>query len=142
MDYASLIGIPLFFCVALYVLLRNAQPEETPEIGVKGGEAGSAEPLQMTIGLSDGNRLFAVRYASGPVVNSLHVSTDVASIRLLYPEAERLAHFPVDAHVVVSEPLVGLPGVWREVPAGTALVVDRNTGERLDEQPFRPEPPR
>jgi glutamine amidotransferase len=44
----------------------------------------------MTIGLSDGARLFAVRYASGPVVNSLHVSTDVASIRLLYPEAERL----------------------------------------------------
>jgi predicted glutamine amidotransferase len=111
-------------------------------VEARGRDAGSAEPLQMTIGLTDGNRLFAVRYASGPVVNSLHVSTDVASIRLLYPEAERLAHFPDDAHVVVSEPLVGLPGVWREVPAGTALVVDRNTGERLDEQPFRPEPQR
>ena len=35
-----------------------------------------AEPLQMTIGLSDGERLYAARYASGPVVNTLFVSED------------------------------------------------------------------
>jgi hypothetical protein len=33
--------------------------------------AGVAEPLQMTVGVTDGERLCAVRYASGPEVNTL-----------------------------------------------------------------------
>src|SRR4030095_9946224 len=45
--------------------------------------AGIDEPLQMTVGLTDGSTLYAARYASGPVVNSLFVSEDVASVRLL-----------------------------------------------------------
>jgi predicted glutamine amidotransferase len=101
------------------------------------GRAGVADPLQMTIGLSDGRRLYAVRYASGEVVNTLSVSEDVASLRALYPEAERFAHFSDNARVVVSEPLISLPGVWREVPPGSALVID----DRLHEEIFAPEQP-
>lgn len=92
------------------------------------------QPLQMTVGVTDGEQLYAARYASGPVVNSLFVSEDAASVRLLYPENERLAHYSDDARVVVSEPLVGLPGLWREVPPGTALTLGREVSER----PFRP----
>jgi len=102
-----------------------------------GAAAGVAEPLQMTVGLTDGTTLYAVRYASGPVVNSLYVSEDVESLRSLYPSSERFAHFSDDARVVVSEPLVDLPGLWREVPPGTALVV----GTGLEERPFRPRAP-
>jgi glutamine amidotransferase len=43
-------------------------------------------------------------------------------------------HFAGDARVVVSEPLTHLPGLWREVPAGTALVV----GKHIEEQAFQP----
>ena len=75
--------------------------------------------------------------ASGPVVNSLHVSESVESLRSLYPSSERFAHFSDDARVVVSEPLVHLPGVWREVAPGTALTV----GATVQEQPFRPRLP-
>jgi glutamine amidotransferase len=97
--------------------------------------AGVQEPaLQMTVGVSDGMRLYAARYASGPEVNTLFVSEDAASVRMLYPDNERLAHFRDDARVVVSEPLTDLPGLWREVPAGTALVI----GEEIEEQTFRP----
>jgi glutamine amidotransferase len=39
------------------------------------------------------------------------------------------------ARVVVSEPLVELPGLWREVPAATALAVHQTVEERV----FRPE---
>jgi hypothetical protein len=39
--------------------------------------AGVTDPaLQMTIGVSDGNRLYAVRHASGAEVNTLFVSED------------------------------------------------------------------
>ena len=78
-----------------------------------------AEPLQMTLGVSDGERLYAVRYASGPEVNSLYVSNDAADVRLLYPENERFKHLSDECRAVVSEPLGDLPGVWREVPPST-----------------------
>ena len=97
--------------------------------------AGVNEPaLQMTVGVSDGARLYAARYASGPEVNTLFVSEDPESVRMLYPNGERLAHFGDDARVVVSEPLTQLPGVWREVPPGTALII----GEDIEERPFQP----
>lgn len=97
--------------------------------------AGVGEPaLQMTVGVSDGVRLYAVRYASGPEVNTLFVSEDLQSVRMLYPDNEPLVHFGSDARVVVSEPLTHLPGLWREVPAGTALIVGKN----IEEQTFQP----
>jgi predicted glutamine amidotransferase len=103
-----------------------------------GIEAGIAEPLQMTIGLTDGEKLYAARYASGPVVNTLFISEDVESLRSLYPASERLAHFSAEARVVVSEPLVELPGMWREVSTSTAFVVHTTA----QEQAFIPQPPR
>jgi glutamine amidotransferase len=103
-----------------------------------GAEAGIAEPLQMTVGVTDGERLWAARYASGPVVNTLFHSADVDSIRELYPENERFAHFGADSRVVVSEPLAPLPGLWHEIPAGSALVVGKGPGEQV---PFRPRSP-
>jgi predicted glutamine amidotransferase len=95
------------------------------------------EPVQMTVGLTDGSTLYAARYASGPVVNSLFVSENVESLRALHPSSERFAHFSDDARVVVSEPLVDLPGVWREIPAGAALVV----GDTVQERPVTPRSP-
>ena len=70
-------------------------------------------------------------------MNSLFVTEDAPSVRLLYPERERLAHFSDDTRVVVSEPLVDLPGLWREVPPGRALVV----GKTVEERPFVPTRP-
>ena len=102
-----------------------------------GAAAGISDPLQMTIGLTDGERLYAAHYASGPVVNTLFVSEDAESVRSLYPERERLSHFSDDARVVVSEPLLDLPGLWREVPESSALVVHK----ALEQQPFTPRQP-
>ena len=39
----------------------------------------------MTIDVSDGERLYAVRYASGPEANSLFVTADASGVRALYP---------------------------------------------------------
>jgi glutamine amidotransferase len=88
-----------------------------------GRRHGVAEPLQMTVGLTDGVRVYAARYASGPVVNSLFVSEDATAVRALYPDDERFRGLGPEARVVVSEPLGDLPGVWREVPAGSAVIV-------------------
>jgi predicted glutamine amidotransferase len=103
-----------------------------------GRRAGVEYPLQMTVGLSDGERVYAARYASRPPVNTLFVSTSVQDIRLLMPAEERFKHFSDEARVVVSEPLIDLPGLWHEIPPSTALIVQ--DGPDLD-MPFRPSPP-
>jgi predicted glutamine amidotransferase len=103
-----------------------------------GRAAGSEHPLQMTLGVADGERLYAVRHASGPVVNTLFVSAEVDSLRRLYPADERWQHFSEDSRAVVSEPLADLPGLWHEVPPSTALVLQKGPDV---EQPFRPRPP-
>ncbi len=67
-------------------------------------------------------------------MNTLFVSEDLQAVRMLYPHDERLLHFGDHARVVVSEPLTDLPGVWREVPAGTALII----GNDIEERAFQP----
>jgi predicted glutamine amidotransferase len=97
-----------------------------------GRRHGVDEPLQMTVGVSDGERLYAVRYASGQVVaNSLYVSNDAADVRLLYPENERLQRLSDEARAIVSEPLADLPGLWSEVPPSSALIVQPGADEQV-----------
>jgi glutamine amidotransferase len=71
-------------------------------------------------------------------VNTLYVSEEVDALRELYPADERWRHFGADSRAVVSEPLDDLPGRWHEVPAGTALTVQKGPDV---ERPFRPTPP-
>ncbi len=103
-----------------------------------GRRRGIEEPLQMTVAASDGERLYAARYASGPVVNSLFVTADASAVRALYPDDERFRQFSDEARAVVSEPLGDLPGLWNEIPAGTAIVVQPGEDARV---PFRPRAP-
>ena len=103
-----------------------------------GHRADVAEPLQMTVGLSDGERVYAARYASGAEANTLFVSSSAQDLRLLLPAEERFRHFSDEARVVVSEPLIDLPGLWHEIPASTALIVQ--DGPDLD-LPFTPRSP-
>jgi predicted glutamine amidotransferase len=103
-----------------------------------GRRRGIEEPLQMTVAASDGERLYAARYASGPVVNSLFVTADASAVRALYPDDARFQRFSDEARAVVSEPLGDLPGLWNEVPAGTAIVVQPGEDARV---PFTPRTP-
>lgn len=103
-----------------------------------GRRKGVVHPLQMTVAVSDGERLCAARYASGPVVNSLYVTADASAVRELHPEDSRFHGFSDDARAIVSEPLVDLPGLWQEVPPGTSLVVQPGEVARY---PFTPRSP-
>ena len=96
---------------------------------------GVADPVQATFGVTDGNRLWAVRYASAGRPRTLFASADVSAIQRLYPENERLQRLRDEDRIVLSEPLVDLPGLWDEVPESSALIVQPGPDER---RPFRP----
>lgn len=90
-------------------------------------------PVQGTFAVSDGTTLWAFRYSSVGRSRSLYHSTDIETLRQMYPEAERLRAFGRRAHVIVSEPLNDLPGVFQEVPESTVSILD-DTGYR--HEPF------
>src|SRR3954462_848358 len=96
---------------------------------------GIPDPVQATSGISDGNRLWGVRYASKGRPRSLFASSDASSIRRLYPDNERFQRLRDEDRIVLSEPLVDLPGLWDEIPESTAIVVQPGPDER---RPFRP----
>ena len=98
---------------------------------------GVDDPVQGSFGVSDGESLWAVRYASNGKPRSLFASADPDSIRSLHPENPTFQRLGRDDRVIVSEPFSDLPGVWHEIPPSTAVTVRR--GGVLEEQPFRPE---
>jgi hypothetical protein len=84
---------------------------------------GRDEAVQASIGVSDGTRLWAVRYATAEPARTVFASADVASIQRLHPDNPRLRRMRQSDRLVVSEPFAELPGVWHEVPEATAVVV-------------------
>jgi predicted glutamine amidotransferase len=94
--------------------------------------------VQASFGVSDGERLWAVRYATRERPRSLFASADVASIKRLHPENPRFQEMAPDDRLIVSEPFSDLPGVWQEIPPSTAVTV---AGAELVERPFRPRAP-
>jgi predicted glutamine amidotransferase len=103
-----------------------------------GRRRGFEYPLQMTIGVCNGERVFAVRYASGQRVNTLYVSSSASDLKRLYPNVPEIQALSDEARAIVSEPLQALPGTWHEVPPGTALIIQPGDDEEL---PFRPRAP-
>jgi glutamine amidotransferase len=93
--------------------------------------------VQATFGATDGETLWAVRYATEGRPRTLFTSADPETVRHLYPDNPRFARLRPEDRLVVSEPFSDLPGVWQEVPEGTALVV---RGGHVEHRPFVPRP--
>ena len=92
-------------------------------------------PFQGTIAASDGERVWAFRYSSEGKSRSLFFSTDVRTLRALYPDNELLRDLGDESRLVVSEPLGDLPGAWNEVPEASYGVIQPGQDEM---HPFTP----
>jgi predicted glutamine amidotransferase len=99
---------------------------------------GIEQPVQMTLGFSDGARLWGVRYSTEGKSRSLFASADVSALRKLHPGNPRLQQMSDSDHAIVSEPPGDLPGAWLEVPEATTVVIDGGAREQV---PFRPSRP-
>jgi glutamine amidotransferase len=103
-----------------------------------GRQHGVEYPFQGTIATTDGERVWAFRYSSEGMSRSLFFSTDVRTLRAMYPENELLRELSDESRLVVSEPLGDeLPGAWNEVPESSWGVIQPGQDEL---HPFVPEP--
>jgi predicted glutamine amidotransferase len=97
---------------------------------------GIDDAVQASIGVSDGERLWAVRYATKDRPRSLFVSADAHTLKVLHPDHARVQLLRDDDCLIVSEPVADLPGAWKEVPASSALMV--SPGGVRERQDFWP----
>jgi len=129
----------LFFYLALTFGLEDDPPAAVARavglIEEVGRRHGQQFPVQMTVATTDGESLWAFRYSSEGRSRSLFHTVDVTTLRAQYPDNPVLHRLSDDARLVVSEPLGGLRGAWREVPESTCVVV-RNGQE--EQRPFAP----
>jgi glutamine amidotransferase len=95
-------------------------------------------PFQGTVATSDGESIWAIRYSSERKSRSLFYTTDIPTLRVLYPERELFQEVSDNARLIVSEPLGDVAGVWNEVPESSWGVVGPG-GEEM--HPFRPTAP-
>jgi predicted glutamine amidotransferase len=132
----------ILFYLALTFGLENDPPNAVARtIGLvedRGHRNGVKYPFQGTIATTDGERTWVFRYSSEGKSRSLFFSTDVPTLRKLYPERQRLQELSEDARLVVSEPLVDLPGAWTELPESSYGVIGKGEDQLL---PFAVRPP-
>ena len=95
---------------------------------------GIRNPIEMTVCVTDGERLFAFRYRSQGRPPSLFHSTNLDALEDLHPS---YGGFEEGAIAVVSEPLDGLTDHWHGIPDSTVAIVENG---RVTTKPFQPQP--
>jgi predicted glutamine amidotransferase len=99
---------------------------------------GVPNAFQGTVATTNGENIWAFRYSSERQSRSLFYTTDIPTLRKLYPERELFQEVSDNARLIVSEPLGDVAGVWNEVPESSWGVIGPNGNEL---RPFRPKPP-
>lgn len=81
---------------------------------------GVKNPVQMTLGISDGKALYGVRYSSEGQSRSLFHSISMEAMRQIAPDVE---NFTDDARALVSEPIGHQPDAWVEIPESSFVKI-------------------
>jgi glutamine amidotransferase len=97
---------------------------------------GATGEVQGSFGICDGESLWAVRYATKGKARSLFASADVDTVKRLHPHNERLGQLAEGDRLIVSEPFADLPGLWKEIPQSSAVIV--RSGAAFEERAFQP----
>ena len=124
-----------FFFLALTLGLEADPPGAVARavgfIESAAGAKGIEHPMRMSLAVSDGESLWAFRYASIGEPPSLFYSSRTETLRDQYPDVPIMRTLSDDSRLVVSEPLGGLEGAWNEVPASNCALIRQGQHELL-----------
>ena len=122
-----------FFFLALTLGLEENPPEAVERavglIETVARARGIEEPVRMSVAVSDGENIWAFRYASKNVPPSLYYSTTVGTLREMHPDVSIFQTLSPESRLVVSEPLGSRVGAWNEVPSSHYGVIREGADE-------------
>src|SRR3984957_4222141 len=95
-----------------------------------------AQALWMTLGVSDGQHLYAVRYASDSDAPTLYHTEDAEHLYRLNRCLRTASPQPI--RLIVSEPIGNVAEAWQEIPQNTAVSFHDGKAEQRS---FQPTPP-
>jgi predicted glutamine amidotransferase len=123
----------VFFYLALTMGLEDDPPTAVQDavgfIEETGRRHGVEHPIQMTVATTNGESIWAFRYASAGRARSLYFSTELPTVKMLYPDDTRFQDLDDESRLVVSEPLGSLVGAWNEVPESSWGVIQPGRDE-------------
>ncbi len=131
----------LFYLAFTYGLEDDPVPAMERAIGfveATGHKHGVEYPIQMSVAISDGERLWAFRYSSDGAARTLFFSSPIPELRRMHPENELLRRLGDEARIIASEPLGDVAGVWNMVPESSYGIVQDGPDVL---RPFTPVPP-
>jgi predicted glutamine amidotransferase len=133
----------MFFYLALTAGLEDdpikAVQDAVGLIEATGRKHGVEHPVQMTVATTNGESIWAFRYATVGTPRSLYFSTKLQTMRMMYPDDMRFEGLDEETRLVVSEPLGNLVGAWNEVPPGSCGVVQPGDDRLFDFRPTQAE---
>ncbi|HEV8002652.1 MAG TPA: class II glutamine amidotransferase [Planctomycetaceae bacterium] len=97
---------------------------------------GVTQALWMTLGVSDGQHLYAVRYASDSDAPTLYHTEDAEHLYRLNRSLQMPSPQPI--RLIVSEPIGNVAEAWQEISQNTAVSF---CDGKVEQRPFRPTPP-
>ena len=128
----------LFYLALTHGLEKDPLPALERAVGLVeevAGAHGIENAVQMTVGLTDGEQLVAVRYSTAGRSSTLFHSVSVEALHELMPDNKQVMHLSADARAIVSEPLTDLTSIWVEIRESSAVVIRGGVGEAC---PFSP----
>lgn len=132
----------LFFYLALTFGLEDdpvgAVERAVGLIETVGGDHGIANAINMTVATTNGEDLWAFRYASDGVARSLYISGEVETLRVQFPDNPIFENVSDETRMIVSEPQGSLAGVWHEFPQASSCLI---RGGHSEVRPFAPARP-
>lgn len=119
----------MFYLALTFGLNNNVKEAIARTVGFVeevGFSKGIEHPVRMTLGIADGERIYAVRYSSEHRSQTLFHLRSIAALREAAPPElrSRLDLYSEKDRAIVSEPLTDLVGPWKEVPESMFLTVD------------------
>jgi len=99
-------------------------------------DQGVTQSLWMTLGITDGNDIHAVRYASDGDAPTLYHTCDTEHLYRLNKDLR--GSLSGDMRLIVSEPIGNMAEAWTEIPQSTAVTF--HAGAAVS-RPFRPHLP-
>jgi len=111
---------------------KDALLKMTALIEERRKETGVEAPFRLTCSATDGETIYAVRYASHGSQKTLYISNEIKALREIDGGREDI---PDDARIILSEPLDDCDEHWQTVPENSYVTISRVGVEISDFSP-------